>query len=167
MFIDGVIHQLYPGSLLVKNGMPLDPKRVYQMSARVAVVFIFDEDGLGAGEHGYAAPIGAEKYIPCPVSRDRVMHRLPACNGMIALGSGLLPSARVLRRRYGETGARCALPRTGARGRQCDISEVAAWKSCPLGPVQLAKRLLTSMRRQPRPDRRSVEPGSGSGACPR
>ena len=62
LLVDGVIHQLYPGSVLVKRGFPLDPKRVYQLTARVAVVFLFDEDGLGAGEHAYAPAIDASYY---------------------------------------------------------------------------------------------------------
>lgn len=64
LLVDGVIHQLYPGPLLVARGLPLDPKRVYQLTARVAVVFVFDEDGQGAGEHAYAPPIDASCYTP-------------------------------------------------------------------------------------------------------
>lgn len=64
LFVDGVIHQLYPGSVLVKRGLRLDPKRVYQLTARVAVAFLFDEDGLGAGEHAYAPVLGEAHYTP-------------------------------------------------------------------------------------------------------
>lgn len=64
LLVDGVIHQLYPGSLLAARGMKLDPKRVHQLTARVAVVFLFDEDGLGAGEHAYAPAIDERFYTP-------------------------------------------------------------------------------------------------------
>ncbi len=64
LLVDGVIHQLYPGGLLASRGMKLDPKRVYQLTARVAVVFLFDEEGLGAGEHAYSPAIDASYYTP-------------------------------------------------------------------------------------------------------
>ncbi len=64
LFVDGVIHQLYPGRVLVDRGLRLDPKRVYQLTARVAVAFVFDEDGLGAGEHAYAPVIDESYYTP-------------------------------------------------------------------------------------------------------
>jgi len=62
LLVDGILHQLYPGAVLAKRGFKLDPKRVYQLTARVAVVFLFDEDGLGAGEHAYAPAIDERHY---------------------------------------------------------------------------------------------------------
>lgn len=64
LLVDGVIHQLYPGRVLAQRGFALEPTRVYQLTARVAVVFLFDEDGLGAGEHAYAPAIDASYYTP-------------------------------------------------------------------------------------------------------
>jgi len=64
LLVDGVIHQLYPGRVLTGRGLKLDPKRVYQLTARVAVVFLFDEEGLGAGEHAYAPAIDESNYTP-------------------------------------------------------------------------------------------------------
>ena len=62
LFVDGVIHQLYPGRVLVERGLQLDPKTVYQLTARVGVLFMFDEDGLGCGEHAYAPVITEVHY---------------------------------------------------------------------------------------------------------
>ena len=63
LFVDGVIHQLYPGRVLVERGLQLDPKTVYQLTARVGVFFMFDEDSLGCGEHADAPVITEEHYI--------------------------------------------------------------------------------------------------------
>lgn len=70
LFVDGVIHQLYPGHVLVDRGLELDPKTVYQLTVRVAVYFLFDDEGLGAGEHGYVPVIDESHYTP--VDRDQV-----------------------------------------------------------------------------------------------
>jgi hypothetical protein len=64
LFLDGVMHQLYPGRALVERGMEADPSTVYQLTARVCVVFLFDEDGMGMGEHGYSCGIGRDSYTP-------------------------------------------------------------------------------------------------------
>jgi hypothetical protein len=64
LFVDGIIHQLYPGRVLSDRGLKLDPSHVYQLTVRVAVFFMFDEDGLGAGEHAYAPTITEELYTP-------------------------------------------------------------------------------------------------------
>ena len=66
LFLDGVMHQLYPGRALVERGMEADPSTVYQLTARVCVVFLFDEDGMGMGEHGYSCGIGRDSYTPVP-----------------------------------------------------------------------------------------------------
>jgi len=54
--VEGVLHQLYPGMLVRQIfGVPVEqPDGVYQYTSRVAIFFVFDEEGLGAGEHSYA-----------------------------------------------------------------------------------------------------------------
>jgi hypothetical protein len=66
LFLDGVMHQLYPGQALLDRGMDADRSTVYQLTARVCVVFLFDEDGMGMGEHGYSCGIGRDSYTPVP-----------------------------------------------------------------------------------------------------
>ena len=66
LFLDGVMHQLYPGRALLDRGMDADPGTVYQLTARVCVVFLFDEDGLGMGEHGYSCGITRDSYTAVP-----------------------------------------------------------------------------------------------------
>lgn len=60
--LDGVIHQLYPGAFLEPafGFKPDHPEGVYQMTTRVCTFFVFDEDGLGAGE---------QSYTPFPISK--------------------------------------------------------------------------------------------------
>lgn len=54
--VEGVLHQLYPGAMVTQIfGVPVEqPEGVYQYTSRVAIFFVFDEEGLGAGEHSYA-----------------------------------------------------------------------------------------------------------------
>ena len=54
--VEGLVHQLYPGHLLGPLfGIEVeDPKAVYQATKRTCVLFVFDEDGKGAGEHAYS-----------------------------------------------------------------------------------------------------------------
>jgi len=56
LFIDVSHHQIIPGEMAVNvYSIPeADPNAVYEMYARLWVVFIFDEDGMGAGEHAYS-----------------------------------------------------------------------------------------------------------------
>lgn len=55
LFTDGVIHALYPGTYIqAEMKLPdINPGVVYQLTKRVPVVFLFDEDGLSSGEHIY------------------------------------------------------------------------------------------------------------------
>ncbi len=65
--LDGVLHQLYPTEL-VNRAFPfqLDPGyRAYQLTKRLCVIFLFDEEGLSAGEQAYSrGPIGPENFTP-------------------------------------------------------------------------------------------------------
>ncbi len=56
VFVEGLVHQLYPGQLLEPIfGIEVDdPEAVYQATKRTCLSFVFDEDGLGAGEHAYS-----------------------------------------------------------------------------------------------------------------
>jgi hypothetical protein len=58
VFTDGIIHTLYPGGHLqdVMNLPEVERDRVYQLTKRVPVVFLFDEEGLSVGEHIYMTP---------------------------------------------------------------------------------------------------------------
>ena len=54
--VEGLVHQLYPGELLEPlYGIEVDEKEaVYQATKRTCVFFVFDEEGMGAGEHAYS-----------------------------------------------------------------------------------------------------------------
>ena len=56
LVVEGLVHQLYPGELLEPlYGIVVDEKEaVYQVTKRTCVFFIFDEEGMGAGEHAYS-----------------------------------------------------------------------------------------------------------------
>lgn len=56
LLIDVSHHQIIPGEIAVNlYGIPeADSKATYEMFARIWVVFIFDEDGMGCGEHAYS-----------------------------------------------------------------------------------------------------------------
>jgi hypothetical protein len=56
LYVEGLVHQLYPGGLVepIFGFAVDDPDAVYQLTKRTALTFVFDEDGLGAGEHAYA-----------------------------------------------------------------------------------------------------------------
>ncbi|MDG2304557.1 MAG: hypothetical protein P8R42_07840 [Candidatus Binatia bacterium] len=56
LLIEGLVHQLYPGNLVKPIlGIDVDDEAaVYQLTKRTAVLFTFDEDGLGAGEQAYS-----------------------------------------------------------------------------------------------------------------
>lgn len=52
--IEGVVHQLYQGDKLALLGIEVDDqKAVYQLFKKIMLVFIFDEEGKGCGEHSY------------------------------------------------------------------------------------------------------------------
>ena len=56
LVVEGLVHQLYPGELLEPLfGIVVDEKEaVYQATKRTCVFFVFDEEGMGSGEHAYS-----------------------------------------------------------------------------------------------------------------
>jgi len=67
VFVEGVIHQLYPGHLIGSffGFSAENPDAVYQLTKRTALTFIFDEEGLGAGEHAWSdGPTVPEDLMP-------------------------------------------------------------------------------------------------------
>lgn len=69
--MDGVMHQLYPTEIL-NAMMPFkvdSSHRAYQMTKRMAVTFMFDEDGISCGEHSYTnGPVVPGDFTPIPDS---------------------------------------------------------------------------------------------------
>ena len=66
LFVDGLVHQLYPGALVKQLfGLPVDDESaVYQLTKRTGIVFVFDEDGKGAGEQAYSdGPTTLEDFV--------------------------------------------------------------------------------------------------------
>lgn len=64
--VEGLVHQLYPGELLEPIfGIEVDEKEaVYQATKRTCVFFIFDEEGMGCGEHAYSdGPLTADDVV--------------------------------------------------------------------------------------------------------
>ncbi|MCG8672954.1 MAG: hypothetical protein MI867_26405 [Pseudomonadales bacterium] len=53
--IEGNVHQMYPAEIMpIAFGIePDDPEGVYMLTIRMALFFIFDEDGMGCGEQSY------------------------------------------------------------------------------------------------------------------
>jgi hypothetical protein len=56
LVVEGIVHQLHSGEMLAAvHGIDMeDPQGVYQLTKRTCIFFVFDEDGLGAGEHAYS-----------------------------------------------------------------------------------------------------------------
>ena len=56
VLVEGIVHQLYPGELIKPiHGIEVeDESAVYQLTKRTSITFVFDEDGLGAGEQAYS-----------------------------------------------------------------------------------------------------------------
>lgn len=56
LFIDVSHHQILPGDIAVNlyGIAEADPEATYEMFARLWIVFVFDEDGLGCGEHAFS-----------------------------------------------------------------------------------------------------------------
>lgn len=55
IYVEMMLHQLYPGEIIpAAFGFEFGEEgEVYQLSQRVATVFVFDEDGKGCGEHSW------------------------------------------------------------------------------------------------------------------
>lgn len=55
LVIEGNVHQMYPAEIMpiAFDIEPDDPDAVYMLTIRMALFFIFDEDGMGCGEQSY------------------------------------------------------------------------------------------------------------------
>lgn len=55
LYVEIILHQLYPGEFLpVAFGMDFGKEgEVYQLTQRVATVFVFDDENKGCGEHSW------------------------------------------------------------------------------------------------------------------
>ena len=65
--LDGVLHQLVPTEMVEPLfGVTVDPAyRAYQMTKRLCIIFLFDEDGRTCGEHVYGnGPTTARDLTP-------------------------------------------------------------------------------------------------------
>lgn len=65
--MDGVMHQIFP-TAVVNAMMPYkldETHQAYQMSKRLTVAFLFDEDGVSCGEHSYTnGPVSPNDFTP-------------------------------------------------------------------------------------------------------
>ena len=79
--LDGIVHQLYPGELIepLFGFAPADPGAVQQLTKRSCIFFVFDEDGLGCGEHAYSnGPTTPADLCPVPPQLvPEAFHRNP------------------------------------------------------------------------------------------
>lgn len=69
LMLDAVVHQLISGEQARDffGVAEVDPAAIYQAWSRAAIMFIFDEDGLGCGEHSYSdGGIGLERMQVVP-----------------------------------------------------------------------------------------------------
>lgn len=72
LFVEGNVHQLYHGSMIpVAFGIEaddLDEDAVYMLTIRMALCFIFDEDGMGTGEQSYTNgdPVWEKHFVKMP-----------------------------------------------------------------------------------------------------
>jgi len=68
--IEGNVHQMYPGAMLpIAFGIDVDDEdAVYMLTIRMALFFVFDEDGMGCGEQSYT------NGDPTPASFVKVPH---------------------------------------------------------------------------------------------
>ena len=68
--LEGNVHQLYPGKLLpmLYDVEVDDPDAVYMLTVRMALFFVFDEDGKGCGEQAYpnGSPPTADHFVKMP-----------------------------------------------------------------------------------------------------
>ncbi len=65
LVLDTITHQLLSGAnVLALLGIDMaDPEGVYMVSRRLCIIFIFDEDGLGCGEHAYCCGPATKKHL--------------------------------------------------------------------------------------------------------
>ena len=77
--IEGNVHQMYPAAMLpVAFGLDVDDadddEAVYMLTIRMALFFIFDEDGIGTGEQSYTnGDPTIESFVKVP--KDKVPQR--------------------------------------------------------------------------------------------
>lgn len=67
LMLDAVVHQVLSGEQAREffGVEGADPDLVYQAWSRAAIMFIFDEDGLGCGEHSYSdGGISMDRMVP-------------------------------------------------------------------------------------------------------
>jgi len=79
IFVEGIVHQLHSGEMLTAiHGIAVDdPQAVYQLTKRTCIIFVFDEDGLGAGEHAYSngpATIADVEKVPAELVPVQFWH---------------------------------------------------------------------------------------------
>ncbi len=69
-----MVHQIVSGQQAIEffGVTEADPATVYQAHNRTAVIFTFDEDGLGNGEHAYAGEGGISMALMHPLAPDEV-----------------------------------------------------------------------------------------------
>jgi len=65
LVLDTITHQLLSGAnvLTILGINTEDPEGVYMVSRRLCIIFIFDEDGLGCGEHAYCCGPATKKHL--------------------------------------------------------------------------------------------------------
>lgn len=81
LLIDVSHHQIIPGNLAIElyGISEAKPDAIYEMFARIWVVFIFDEDGMGCGEHSYAGVTTIDNLRKLrPEEIPEAFHRGPA-----------------------------------------------------------------------------------------
>ncbi|MCY4427497.1 MAG: hypothetical protein OXC05_10780 [Halieaceae bacterium] len=64
LMVEGIVHQLIRGNQAPLMGLEVDdPGAVYQLSRRTLIIFVFDEDSLGCGEHSYVDGPTLNKHL--------------------------------------------------------------------------------------------------------
>tara|TARA_B110000444_G_C18839572_1_gene598035 strand:- start:2596 stop:3213 length:618 start_codon:yes stop_codon:yes gene_type:complete len=65
LVLDTITHQLLSGANVLRIlGIDMkDSLGVYMVSRRLCIIFIFDEDGLGCGEHAYCCGPATKKHL--------------------------------------------------------------------------------------------------------
>jgi hypothetical protein len=81
VFIEGLVHQLYPGELIepIFGIQVPNPSAVHQLTVRTALTFVFDEDAKGAGEHAFGeGPPTLDDFVEVPEDQLPEGFRQPA-----------------------------------------------------------------------------------------
>jgi hypothetical protein len=66
LVVEGIVHQLMDGRTCreIHDIDDLEDDTVYQTAIRTLVIFIFDQDGMGCGEHAYSSALRRELLTP-------------------------------------------------------------------------------------------------------